>query len=130
MEPLTYQKKPVVVQAMLLDGTTAEMMDVYHWIEANTSGSFDPLGTPPGNGVSIDPATGELMISTLEGIMRAKKGDYIIRGVKGEFYPCKPDVFESTYDHTDEEYQIYIPPVEPEPEPVLPNIPDNAEDLL
>lgn len=41
---------------------------------------------------------GMLGISTLEGIMTAKKGDFIIKGVKGEFYPCKPDIFEETYE--------------------------------
>jgi hypothetical protein len=106
MEPGNYQKKPVVVQAMILDGTPAEMMEVYHWIEANTKGSFDPFSVPPGDGVSIDPATGELMISTLEGIMRAKKGDWIIRGAKGEFYPCKPDVFEQVYELASEPYVL------------------------
>jgi len=39
-----------------------------------------------------------LEISTLEGVMRADKGDWIIRGVKGELYPCKPDIFEATYE--------------------------------
>ncbi len=37
-------------------------------------------------------------IKTLEGLMRASHGDYIIKGVKGEFYPCKPDIFELTYE--------------------------------
>ena len=41
---------------------------------------------------------GEIQISTLEGTMTANLGDWIIKGVKGEFYPCKPDIFESTYD--------------------------------
>jgi hypothetical protein len=40
----------------------------------------------------------DLYIKTLEGEMHAAKGDWIIRGVKGEYYPCKPDIFESTYD--------------------------------
>ena len=40
----------------------------------------------------------ELTIDTLEGRMKASKGDYIIKGVKGEFYPCKPDIFHATYD--------------------------------
>ncbi|CAH56646.1 hypothetical protein PHG11b_19 [Flavobacterium phage 11b] len=39
-----------------------------------------------------------VMIETLEGTMKASIDDYIIRGVKGEFYPCKPDIFESTYE--------------------------------
>jgi hypothetical protein len=39
-----------------------------------------------------------LVIMTLEGDMAAQKGDYIIKGIKGEFYPCKPDIFEASYD--------------------------------
>ena len=42
-----------------------------------------------------------LYIPTLEGVMKATQGDYIIKGVKGEFYPCKPDVFEATYEAVD-----------------------------
>lgn len=41
---------------------------------------------------------GALYINTLEGTMMANNGDYIIRGVKGEYYPCKPDIFEATYE--------------------------------
>lgn len=37
-------------------------------------------------------------IKTLEGVMRVDVGDYIIKGIKGEFYPCKPDIFEASYD--------------------------------
>lgn len=40
----------------------------------------------------------EVLIETLEGTMKADKGDWIIRGVKGELYPCKPDVFKMTYE--------------------------------
>lgn len=40
----------------------------------------------------------KLLISTLEGVSRATVGDWIIRGIKGEFYPCKPDIFEETYE--------------------------------
>lgn len=42
------------------------------------------------------------VISTLEGVMRGDYGDYIIKGVQGEIYPCKPDIFEATYDAVDE----------------------------
>jgi hypothetical protein len=42
--------------------------------------------------------TGELFISTLEGIMTASTEDFIVKGIKGEFYPCKPDVFKLTYE--------------------------------
>ena len=43
----------------------------------------------------------DILIHTLEGVMRANPGDWIIRGVKGEFYPCKPDIFAATYDPSD-----------------------------
>lgn len=42
------------------------------------------------------------LIRTLDGDMKAKNGDYIIKGIQGEFYPCKPDIFESTYEKVDE----------------------------
>ena len=94
-----YRKKPVVVEAWQLVGTNAETHAVYQWIEANTQGSFDPLSEEiPASGVSIDPATGFFLIATLEGVMQAKPGDWIIRGVQGEFYPCKPDIFAATYE--------------------------------
>jgi hypothetical protein len=44
----------------------------------------------------------EVIISTLEGKMKAHAGDYIITGIKGERYPCKPDVFEATYEPVEE----------------------------
>ena len=94
-----YRKKPVVIEAMQLVGTNADTHAVYQWIEANTQGSFDPLSEEiPASGVSIDPATGFFLIATLEGVMQAKPGDWIIRGVQGEFYPCKPDIFAATYE--------------------------------
>lgn len=97
--PRKVTKRPVTVEAMHFAGTSADTHAVYQWVEANTAGSFEPYtNPPPTSGVSINPETGEMMIATLEGIMHASLGDWIIRGVKGEFYPCKPDVFEATYD--------------------------------
>lgn len=57
---------------------------------------------PPPSGVSIDPATGFLLIATLEGVMQAKPGDWVIRGVQGEFYPCRDDIFRATYEAVEE----------------------------
>ena len=45
-----------------------------------------------------------LKINTLEGIMTASNGDFIIKGIQGEFYPCKPDIFKQTYDVFDDDY--------------------------
>ena len=97
-----YRKKPVVDEAATLTGTLPNDHDIYLWVEANTQGSYDPYSTEvPATGVSIDPATGFMLIATLEGVMQAKPGDYIIRGVQGEFYPCKPEIFEQTYEEVE-----------------------------
>lgn len=97
--PERFRKKPVEIDAMQFGGTTEEAHALYQWVEANTQGSFDPLADEvPASGVSIDPATGFLLIATLEGVMQAKPGDWIIRGVQGEFYPCKDEIFRATYE--------------------------------
>ena len=101
-----YRKKPVVIEAMRLpfNPTPTEAMEVYWWIESNTLGSFEPMDRIegrkpwPASGVSIDPRDGRMIIATLEGGHWVDLGDYVIRGVKGEFYPCKPDIFEATYE--------------------------------
>ena len=80
--PLRCVKKPVEVQVMLCNSSTVRW--VARWINDN------------GGEARID--EGQLYISTLEGEMWARFGDYVIRGVHGEFYPCKPDIFELTYD--------------------------------
>ena len=82
----------------------ANAMAVYNWIERNTLGSFEPLDVIegkvpcPASGVSIDPRDGRMIIATLEGLHWVNLGDWIIKGVQGEFYPCKPDIFEATYE--------------------------------
>ena len=99
MEPKIFRKKPVEVQAAQLAGSDGDVHAVYKWVEANTQGSFDPrVADVPASGVSIDPSTGFMLIATMEGVMQAKPGDWIIRGVQGEFYPCKPDIFAATYE--------------------------------
>ena len=107
-KPQRYREKPVVIEAMQLAGTTAEIHAVYQWVEANTLGSFEPLSVIegrkpyPASGVSIDPRDGRLIISTLEGLHWADPGDWIIRGVQGEFYPIKPNVFADSYEEVSE----------------------------
>lgn len=75
------RKRPVEVEAMLWTGDNYP--ELTQW--SNEIWGYDPSG-------------GTLRIHTLEGIMTANKGDYIIRGVLGEFYPCKPEIFNSTYE--------------------------------
>lgn len=105
-----FRKKPVVIEARQLVGPAGETMRVAEWVrengypwllgDATRPETLTPETTPaiPGAGLWIDPATGELVIRTLEGDMRATYGDWIIKGVQGEFYPCKPDIFDATYE--------------------------------
>ena len=113
-KPLTYRKKPVVIEAMQLIGTARDTVQVLDWLADNRYpmlvGDYTKPETlryhdqvpeddsRPDKGFYIDPATGDLMIRTLEGDMRATYGDWIIRGVSGELYPCKPDIFALTYE--------------------------------
>ena len=85
-----YRKKPVVIDAVLFDWTQ-EMLD------ALKGQGMDTI-TVAKNG---DGVVTILRIKTLEGTMRVAEGDYIIKGIKGEFYPCKPDIFELTYEAVD-----------------------------
>lgn len=80
-----FRKKPVEIEARQLkgdeDGTWG--LAVAEWCGGSVGGSFDKP---------------YVLISTLEGTMRAETGDWIIKGVQGEFYPCKPDIFDATYE--------------------------------
>ena len=82
-----FQKKPVVVEArQLTDNTFDEIVD---WINScRGKGSCYQARSSPLR----------LVIQTLEGDHNAAIGDWIIKGVRGEFYPCKPDIFEMTYE--------------------------------
>jgi hypothetical protein len=76
---MKYRKKPVVVEAVRFDGKNHR--ECIKFLEAQ--GCFTKQ---------------TIFIPTLEGTMKASVGDYIIRGVNGECYPCKPDIFEKTYE--------------------------------
>jgi hypothetical protein len=86
-----YRKKPVVIDAWLWD-ETKETLAVLR-----EAGLF---ATRHDSHVTENYVR-NLGMRTLEGTMMAEKGDWIIKGVKGEFYPCKPDIFEATYDPAD-----------------------------
>ena len=81
-----YRKKPVVIEAMEWDGAVNSATVIIDWMLAN------------GGTARYHDGPSALSIDTLEGTMTAVPGDWIIRGVKGEFYPCKPDIFEATYE--------------------------------
>ena len=88
---MKYRKKPVVIEAMRV-GPTAESWEAAMKFVGGASGAFN------GHLPDDDPNKAWFCIDTLEGQMFAKNGDWIIKGVKGEFYPCKPDIFEATYE--------------------------------
>jgi hypothetical protein len=94
-----FRKKPVEIEAQRFDGTWESVND---WL-LSLGHAEDDDGTDGGPACWMaagDEAPG-LYIDTLEGTMHASPGDWIIRGVKGEFYPCKPDIFEATYEPVD-----------------------------
>lgn len=91
-----YVKKPIAIEAVKWKGFNNDEIKDFAGdsvkIEVIREGDADN-GIPP----SVD-----CSIETLEGVMKANVGDYIIKGVNGEFYPCKQDIFEKTYLHEDD----------------------------
>ena len=93
-----YTKKPVVVEAVELKNNYNSIVECVEFVfnigmDSSSIGEFATV-----NKVKED---GGFLIPTLEGDMKVSFGDYIIKEVKGEFYPCKPDIFEMTYEKTD-----------------------------
>nr|DAL03840.1 MAG TPA: PGDYG protein [Caudoviricetes sp.] len=87
---MKYRKKPVVIEAVQFVDTEESIL------------KLSELGLDP---VRIDYADLDnpiLKIETLEGLMIATEVDYIIKGVQGEFYPCKPEIFKETYEKVEE----------------------------
>lgn len=80
---MRYRKKPVEIEAVRWTGENLEEIKEF------AKGALVRRGSV---GIAID---------TLEGRMRADKGDYIIKGIAGEFYPCKPDIFKATYEEVE-----------------------------
>lgn len=85
-----YRKRQVVVDAIKYE-RERNIFDVQNF-----------FGEKNGDVFFYNPDDNEYYIKTLEGNMKLSTGDYIIKGVKGEFYPCKPDVFEQTYEAVEE----------------------------
>jgi hypothetical protein len=93
-----FRKRPVTVRAVLWDGSNIN--DV---LALAQGASLPDDGVHVGAGIGHTPALGLLDIPTLEGVMQAQPGDWIIRGVEDELYPCKPSIFEASYEHMAEE---------------------------
>ena len=98
-----FRKKPVVIEAIQWLGTEKCLEEFILPFLLDGHEDFNHLPKAPDDphihqGIGFTPPLGELYIPTLEGTMTAKPGDWIIKGVKGEFYPCKPDIFDATYE--------------------------------
>lgn len=95
----TYRKKPIEILAFQMTETRRKDNSEWPaWLhEAWGKSHGEPGALFPSNYPDSD-GTDELCIETLEGVHRVSHGDWIIKGVKGELYPCKPDIFEATYE--------------------------------
>lgn len=89
-----YRKKPVVIDAREF---AANGPDLARWCGGRWHPTRDEIVAPNGERAQAFDAE-HIDIKTLEGTMRADVGDFIICGLAGEFYPCKPDIFAATYD--------------------------------
>lgn len=110
---MKYRKKPVEIEAMQMPLDTghrsqqqALVREIAVWMADSgyeASEYFDDVDEEfqYDGAVLADYGANYLEIETLEGTMTARPGDYIIKGVQGEFYPCKPDIFEQTYEAVD-----------------------------
>ena len=83
---MQFRKKPIVIEAIQNE---KDWSLVYKWLQENSSDGMRKYARN---------VNGSLDIETLEGTMRANENDWIICGVQGELYPCKPDIFEATYE--------------------------------
>lgn len=84
---MKYRKKPVIIDAIQWDGTFESVQSVKDFAGDHVKEKTD-----------LDGKRSYIYIESLEGPMLVSPKDYIIKGVKGEFYPCKPDIFELTYE--------------------------------
>lgn len=91
-EPGRYRKKPVQIEAMRFDGSNQD--DILSWASSH------PDSAPMWVQMAID-GSSVIVIRTLEGEFACPAGWWILRGVVGEFYGCRPDVFEQTYEAVD-----------------------------
>ncbi len=85
-----FTKKPVTITAVQFNGSSTHANEIARWIDGQTD-------EPKAGGVHTRDIV-PLRIRTMEGVMEASPNDWIIKGIKGEFYPCKPEIFKATYE--------------------------------
>ena len=111
---MRYRKKPVVIDAFQLKSGIL-LTDIYSFFGVYSDDDFKPF----------DFVDEKIIIKTLEGEMTATDGDYIIKGIKGEFYPCKADIFEASY----EKYEVAVDPFNQE-QPIVRNYDTKKEEIF
>lgn len=99
---MKYTKKPVTIDAIQVKANNFDR--ICDFMGCTPEQVLNPMSDIDEHGDSRDPYLG-VIIETLEGKMTANIGDMIIKGVNGEFYPCKPDIFAKTYDKADTDYR-------------------------
>ncbi|ROZ49407.1 hypothetical protein EEB13_05655 [Rhodococcus sp. WS3] len=97
MTAQTFRKKPVEIQAMQWDGTAEGATPIVEWIVTQGGNAAHDRIAVSGSRFNTQ-YDEKIYINTLEGPITASPNDWVIRGVQGEFYPCKPDIFTQTYD--------------------------------
>lgn len=93
-----FRKLPIEIDAMQWDGTADGATRIIDWILANGSTATYVCSDPDRCADTDGDTPHSIAIRTLEGTMTAQPGDWIIRGVKGEFHPCRADIFTETYE--------------------------------
>lgn len=102
---MRYTKKPVTIDAMQWHGSDTDAHHVVLWI-LNNGGKAHYQSTPiqvPGPGRGLTTVPPHIVIETLEGAMKAFPGDYVIKGIKGEFYPHQGAFFLEAYEPAEED---------------------------
>jgi len=94
MPAAKYRKKPMVIEALQWTGDVT-----YDMLNFGCSGPQPLFGAD----FQVDTASKQVEILTLNGVVKVDVGDWVIRGVHGEFYPCRPDIFSETYEPVNEE---------------------------
>jgi len=98
-----FRKKPVVIEARQATGTPDSNREIIDWTrDSKTPAHMDRRVTSYDDGSLLVDDVPSLTINTLEGAMWVDDGDWIIKGVQGEFYPCKADIFAKTYEPVDD----------------------------
>lgn len=85
-----FNKKPVTIEARQFDGSLESAEELFQWVQSCSPGKAAYMQKQDG--------TYQMYVTTLEGSHASSIGDFLIKGVKGEFYFCKPDIFEMTYE--------------------------------